>query len=179
MLAEWRRRQRSRIEPHEPASRGAWEAVGAGEARGRPCEGGEHTDGRWVAKAAGEMEGGSHIWGKWEITSRAFFTPAPRYGGSCEKWVDEYAWEPARCALATWDARAFCAALGGRSLGFVGDSTMMQVSLVLCLKGALFCEPRSLLPLLQKIRRAEPTSKPRYVAPGICAGLCESQKLDG
>lgn len=72
-------------------------------------------------------------------------------------WVDEYVWEPARCLsptpqprrckggsqpppppsltpthhprceLATWDASAFCEALGGRSLLFLGDSTMRQV----------------------------------------------------
>ncbi|KAJ1467643.1 hypothetical protein T484DRAFT_1858111 [Baffinella frigidus] len=51
-------------------------------------------------------------------------------GYSCTRagWVDEYVWEPARCELATWDASAFCEALGGRSLLFLGDSTMRQVS---------------------------------------------------
>ena len=44
-LAEWTR-QRNRFEPRERHGRGAWEAGGAGRARGRPCGGGEHTDGR-------------------------------------------------------------------------------------------------------------------------------------
>ena len=63
-LEEWRRernrvaawRRNRSVEPHEPDSRGASEAGGAGGVRGRPCGVGEHTDGRWVAKSAGEME---------------------------------------------------------------------------------------------------------------------------
>ena len=29
-------------------------------------------------------------------------------GCKCKGWVDEYVWEPAGCALAAWDAAAFC-----------------------------------------------------------------------
>lgn len=48
-------------------------------------------------------------------------------GCKCKNWVDEYAWEPAKCTLAQWDAAAFCSLLGKRSLMFIGDSTMIQV----------------------------------------------------
>ena len=46
----------TRLEAHERDKRGAWEAGGAGGASGHPCRGGEHIDGRWVAKAAAEMD---------------------------------------------------------------------------------------------------------------------------
>lgn len=181
-------------EPHEPDIRGA-SAAGGGSDRetpgqGRsaslaewrrqrdlPCKGGEHTVGRWVAKAAGEMEGApcchfytenqedfcgprdarTEFWPWKDDTpspnppSAAFlaghFPPDPFWGReerhvikgrsdflvhssanscSCKGWVDEFSWEPARCALAQWDAAAFCAALGFRKIMFIGDSTMMQ-----------------------------------------------------
>ena len=46
-LAKWR----SKRFLSEPDTRGAWEAGGEGGVRGRSCGVGEHTDGRWVAKA--------------------------------------------------------------------------------------------------------------------------------
>ena len=49
-------------------------------------------------------------------------------GCSCKRWLDPYVWEPSRCSLATWDAAAFCEALGGRSLTLLGDSTMRQTA---------------------------------------------------
>ena len=55
-----------------------------------------------------------------------FLTPVGSSGCTCQGWVDHYAWKPGRCALATWDAAAFCSALGGRSVLFLGDSTMFQ-----------------------------------------------------
>lgn len=176
-LAEWRR-QRSRVEPHAPGGRDAWEAGGAGggsevselarggagggaemrsvhlssiedarDVRGtadeswdflprdRPCGRGEHSDGRWVPKTAGEMEGAmeaAHSRCYWVNESligagrSEFLVQCGGNGCNCKGWVDHFAWEPARCALSTWDAGAFCDALRGRSLLFIGDSTMMQ-----------------------------------------------------
>ena len=146
-LAEWRR-TRCGFEPHEHDSRGAWETGGTWR---RPCGDGEHTDGRWVAKAASEMaaepapccqfltpdesacgprDARSETW-PWVqrpvLKGRSdFLVQIQGSGCKCKGWVDNYTWEPARCALATWDAAAFCKALGGRSLMFVGDSTMIQ-----------------------------------------------------
>jgi hypothetical protein len=39
-------------------------------------------------------------------------------------------WVPKKCSLRLWDAEMFCAALGNRSLLFIGDSTMQQVASV-------------------------------------------------
>ena len=131
-LAQWRR-QCNRAELHEPNSRGAGEAGGAGGARGRPCGDGEHTDGRWVAKAAGEMEARYHFFHAEDFfnTDIAISSLRNFYRFSCKDWVDDYAWRPTRCSLATWDAAAFCDALKGRSMQFIGDSVMLQVTSLL------------------------------------------------
>ena len=102
--------------------------------RDRPCGSGEHSDGRWIPKTAGEMQGAEAADSRcyWVnesliIAGRSDFLV--QCGGqecNCKGWVDHYAWEPARCELATWDAGAFCDALRGRSVLFIGDSTMMQ-----------------------------------------------------
>jgi len=128
-LAEWRR-QRNASESHERDGRGAWGSAVAGVARSRPCRGGEYTDGRWVAKAAGELEPAPccHLFGPDEKTWLFWLkTCAISEGYQCKGWVDEYEWQPARCVLAAWDAAAFCGALRGRSLMFIGDSTMIEV----------------------------------------------------
>jgi len=133
--------------------------------RGRPCGVGEHTDGRWVYKTAGELEAHApccdlykaeqrdtdvcgphpmplevhfppgedvlpehhHFWNHQFTAGRSdFLVHVGGNGCSCKGWVDRYFWEPARCSLATWNASQFCDALGGRTILFVGDSTMQQ-----------------------------------------------------
>jgi len=133
--------------------------------RGRPCGVGEHTDGRWLYKTAGELTAHApccdlskeeqrdtavcgphpmplevhfppsadilpenyHFWDYQFTSGRSDFLVHARGNGcSCDDWVDHYSWEPARCSLATWNASKFCDALGGRTILFVGDSTMMQ-----------------------------------------------------
>ena len=126
-LVDWRRR-RSRAEPPDTSSTEAREAVGSGAGRDRPCGGGEHTDGRWVIKSAGEKEEGRpccHYFEPDELFCEK--TCVTSEGYHCGDWEDQYVWEPARCELAAWDAAAFCAALRGRSLMFIGDSTMSEV----------------------------------------------------
>ena len=72
-----------------------------------------------------------HTWNHQFTAGRSdFLVHVGGNGCSCKDWVDRYAWEPARCSLAAWDASAFCDALGGRSLMFVGDSTTMQAGVV-------------------------------------------------
>ena len=120
LLAEWRRQ----------SNRVGWEAGGAGGVRGRPCGDGEHTDGRWVAKPAGEMEARYHFFHFTDFFNTEDIVISSLrnfYRFSCKDWVDGYAWRPTRCSLATWDAAAFCAALKGRSVMFIGDSAMLQV----------------------------------------------------
>ena len=42
--------------------------------------------------------------------------------------IAKYEWTPSDCSLPEWDARAFCAALGNRTILFLGDSTGGQVA---------------------------------------------------
>ena len=127
-LAEWR--QSNRVERHERGGRGAWEAGGAGAARRRPCGAGEHTDGQWVKRDAMEKRNCCYIFGRDgsdpddRLCLRFCMTCE---GYQCNGWEDRYVWEPARCELAAWDAAAFCDALGGRSIMFIGDSTVKEV----------------------------------------------------
>ncbi|KAJ1493491.1 hypothetical protein T484DRAFT_2017372, partial [Baffinella frigidus] len=174
LVKSWRRSNR---EPHEPDNRGASEAGGAEGARGRPCGGGEHTDGRWVAKSAGTREAApccdavkpeerdpavcgpsgprempielwnnqrSSFWNSewssfWDYQCftyfwnfecftgrRDFLVHASSNACSCKGWRDEWMWEARTCALASWDAAAFCHALGRRTILFIGDSTLQQ-----------------------------------------------------
>ena len=57
--------------------------------------------------------------------------PIMQIGGSactCKGFVDRHEWRPTACRLPRWSAARFCAALGNRSLLFVGDSTMEQLA---------------------------------------------------
>ena len=49
----------------------------------------------------------------------------------CRGFVDRFEWQPTSCTLPQWNAKRFCAVLGGRRVLFVGDSTVEQVAGVL------------------------------------------------
>ena len=52
-------------------------------------------------------------------------------GCTCRNFSsDTFQWSPSTCALPAFDARRFCAALGGERLLFIGDSTMAQTAQV-------------------------------------------------
>lgn len=58
--------------------------------------------------------------------------PAGGYGCQCSEErmrnMVKYEWVPYNCILPKWDAQAFCAALGNRSILFIGDSTNTQLA---------------------------------------------------
>lgn len=57
--------------------------------------------------------------------------PAGGHACNCESRahaLSSWEWTPSKCTLGEWDASAFCAALDGRRLLFIGDSTSQQVA---------------------------------------------------
>lgn len=60
--------------------------------------------------------------------------PLAHVGGhacTCRGFKDELEWRPSSCDLPAFDARRFCSVLAGRSVLFVGDSTVEQAASVL------------------------------------------------
>ena len=64
--------------------------------------------------------------------STAALIPVGGYACNCsperQRAMQRFEWTPRDCALPVWDARAFCAALGNRTVLFIGDSTGMQLA---------------------------------------------------
>ena len=50
--------------------------------------------------------------------------------GNCRTFADRYEWRPATCQLVPWDVAAFCSRLGGRTMLWIGDSTMDEAARV-------------------------------------------------
>jgi hypothetical protein len=61
-----------------------------------------------------------------------FLIPAGGYGCKCSEErmrnMVKYEWIPHNCKLPAWNAQDFCAALGSRTLLFIGDSTSTQLA---------------------------------------------------
>jgi len=66
------------------------------------------------------------------VGAAAALMPAGGYGCRCsperQRAMQAYEWEPAACELPAWDAHAFCAALGNRTILWLGDSSGTQLA---------------------------------------------------
>ena len=49
---------------------------------------------------------------------------------NCRKFRDLHEWRPAGCRLVPWDTASFCALMGGRTMLWLGDSTMQEAASV-------------------------------------------------
>ena len=112
--------------------RGSWILRDAGD-KSFACCGDKELDSE-VCKSRGRMPYVDLRYG-----GKAVFSTAIEIGGlacGCQasgsptsvSQAEQWEWQPAECKLPDWSARAFCKALGSRSILFAGDSMQAQLA---------------------------------------------------